>query len=412
MVKVRAGRFETATSRLKLAVRKKPYVAARLARGVFLLFRRNRSAGSWILKAADGHGGYWTRGFGSADDHEKADGRSILTFWEASTTGLKLARGKDDATGDAPVTLDQALVDYAQDLRTAGASLANVRRVRKHLSPALLSKSVLLLTGPELRRWRDGLIEKGLSNNTVNRTRVPLRAALELACSQDPLRLGHLRTVWKTALPGLPPDGQARNELLSDADVMKLIASAYAVDYHLGLLVETLAVTGARRSQLVKLVGASLRLDPPTLLIPASRKGGRKRPKSKPRAVPVPITQELAQRLAGAPADALLLTREDGRSWGQSEGSHRTQWKEAVARAGLDPTLGTYSLRHASIVRMLKRNVPVRVVAAHHDTGLGPLEKNYSEFIADVSDDIVRQAILAARPTMPPTLDPDSPAKQ
>jgi hypothetical protein len=53
----RAGRLETRTSRLKLAVRGKPYDFTSISRGILLGYRRNRDAGSWIVRVADGHGG-------------------------------------------------------------------------------------------------------------------------------------------------------------------------------------------------------------------------------------------------------------------------------------------------------------------------------------------------------------------
>jgi hypothetical protein len=53
-----------------------------------------------------------------------------------------------------------------------------------------------------------------------------------------------------------------------------------------------------------------------------------------------------------------------------------------------------YALRHTSIVRQLLANVPVRVVAALHDTSIVMIERNYSEYIADHSDDLARPTLL------------------
>ncbi len=54
--KVRHSSLETRTARLKLAVRRKPYPGPKLARGVQLMYRRNKANGSWVLKASNGHG--------------------------------------------------------------------------------------------------------------------------------------------------------------------------------------------------------------------------------------------------------------------------------------------------------------------------------------------------------------------
>lgn len=55
-----------------------------------------------MLKASDGHGCYWTKAFGIADDYEDSDSKNILTFYDAQDAAKKLARGKDDSTGTAP----------------------------------------------------------------------------------------------------------------------------------------------------------------------------------------------------------------------------------------------------------------------------------------------------------------------
>jgi hypothetical protein len=53
-----------------------------------------------------------------------------------------------------------------------------------------------------------------------------------------------------------------------------------------------------------------------------------------------------------------------------------------------------YCLRHSSIVRQLLRNVPIRIVAAHHDNSVIQIEKSYSRFISNVSDSLVRGALI------------------
>jgi hypothetical protein len=60
------------TARLRLLVRKKPYFVV-VAPGVGLGYRRNRTAGSWVVRAADGKGGNWTQAFACADDFEDAN---------------------------------------------------------------------------------------------------------------------------------------------------------------------------------------------------------------------------------------------------------------------------------------------------------------------------------------------------
>jgi len=51
-------------------------------------------------------------------------------------------------------------------------------------------------------------------------------------------------------------------------------------------------------------------------------------------------------------------------------------------------------LRHSSIVRALLANIPVRIVAATHDTSVEMVERTYSAFITEFSDALTRPALL------------------
>src|SRR4051794_36113393 len=110
--KHRSSSLETRTARLKLAVRRKPYSGPSLARGVALMYRRNKTNGTWVLKASDGHGKYWTKVIAEADDHDESNGKTILNFFQAQDQAKKLARGDDGGTGTAPITVDSALKEY------------------------------------------------------------------------------------------------------------------------------------------------------------------------------------------------------------------------------------------------------------------------------------------------------------
>jgi hypothetical protein len=51
-----------------------------------------------------------------------------------------------------------------------------------------------------------------------------------------------------------------------------------------------------------------------------------------------------------------------------------------------------------TLVRALLANVPIRVVATTHDTSVAMIEKHYSKFIAEHSDELSRRAFLADEP--------------
>ena len=140
--------------------------------------------------------------------------------------------------------------------------------------------------------------------------------------------------------------------------------------------------------------------------MPKSAKGGgRNRSVKKTERYSVPITPQLASKLKAAAKgrsdDAPLLLQSDSSLWDKNPGqNYHRQVDKAVTAIGLDPAEVTmYCLRHSSIVRMLLRNVPIRLVASLHNTSVAMIEKHYSRYITEHSiDDITRAALLQHEP--------------
>src|SRR4051794_886450 len=107
---IRTADLETKTARAKLAPQGKPYWLT-IAPGIAIGYRAG--PGSWSVRAADGKGSNWIKTLDAiADDHEDADGSSVLNFWQAADKAKRLARGQDADAG-RPVTVDEAIRDYA-----------------------------------------------------------------------------------------------------------------------------------------------------------------------------------------------------------------------------------------------------------------------------------------------------------
>ncbi len=400
--KVSFSALESRSARLRLKIRRRPYSGPSLARGISLMYRRNGTNGTWVLKASNGHGAYWTKAFALADDFEDADAKSVLTFYQAQDQAKKLARGDDGGTDSAPITIDGALKAYRRDLEAREANPYNADWPRLHLTSWLLGKPVAILTSAELKKWRDGLLGT-MAPATINRLCRCLCAALEQAAQSDK-RIQN-RDAWETGLAGLPNAQEARNVVLSDDKVLEFVAAAYARDHQLGLLTDTLAITGARPSQAVRLRVEDLQDHPvrPKLMMPKSAKGGgRNRSAKKVERYSVPITRTLAVRLKaavkGRAGEVPLLLQSDGRVWDKNPGqNYHRQIDNVVTAIGLDTAEVTiYCLRHSSIVRMLLRNVPIRLVASLHNTSVAMIEKHYSKYITEHSvDDITRAGLLS-----------------
>jgi integrase len=255
------------------------------------------------------------------------------------------------------------------------------------------------------------LLDKGLQPSSVVRYCKGLRTALNLAASHD-ARIQN-KSAWKVGLEALPDATVARNVILDDRTVGRFINASYAHGSALGLFVHVLGETGARPSQAARLLVEDLHGGAhPRLAMPRSAKGGSKnRAARKHERVNVPISEALAARLKkaakGRPVDAPLLLQDDGRPWSKSPSDdYREDIAEVVKSIGRDPEEVTlYALRHSSVVRALKRHVPIRVVAASHDTSVAQIERTYSKHITDHTDDISRAALLQHEPPPAPAVD-------
>jgi integrase len=380
MVQTRKSKLLGRSWRLEQPIRKKPYFET-IVYGVLLGYRRTNDAGTWVVRCTKD--GDWTKAVGKADDFDDADGKDILSYDQAQDRAKELARGgKPGASGTVAAALDR----YQDDLASRGGDVGPVSRARLHLTDKLMRKAVASLTREDLRSWRDSLVGK-MAPASVNRVITAVRAALNLQETPN-------RDAWRSGLQAIPGAGRARNVILTESDVRAIVGAAYRRSNEFGLLVELAAVTGARPSQLLKLEGADVQAQfksagklQPRLMMPVSRKGGRGKAVARR---PVPITAALADRLTGVTGP--LLRRPDGESWDLTNLPRLFAY--VVRDLKLDAGVTMYALRHTSIVRQLLAGVPIRIVAALHDTSVKMIEQNYSEHIADHADELARPTLL------------------
>ena len=120
-------------------------------------------------------------------------------------------------------------------------------------------------------------------------------------------------------------------------------------------------------------------------MMPSSRKGRNRKIQRKPLPISPRLAVVLRQATIGRAPEAPLLDPIRILS---------ERFRTATKHLGLDPAATPYALRHSSFVRMLLNNVPVRVVASHHDTSVEMIERHYSRYITDVSDALTRRTLL------------------
>lgn len=404
--------------RLTLPVTVKP-VFEILRDGLSLGYRRNgKGAGSWVVRISDGKGGYRKPNIGIADDAEAADGEKILSHKQAVSKAMSVADAKSEVVPTKIITVEDAIQTYEKDLETRKGDPDNAKRIRKHVSAAMLAKTVSDLTTTELRKWRDELLDKKLAPATVNRTATNLKAALELTARHNP----HIKNydAWKHGLESVKDAESARNVIISDAAIAKIVRESYKISYEFGLLVET-SVTGSRYSQIGRLIvsdllppnGENYRLNMPTAL---KGKGVKTVTKHKV-AISKPLAEKLKKSIEDRKAQSndWLLVKPSKEPWSKSD--HYRFFKRAVKAAKLTPEeiaphtveeITIYAFRHSSIVRALLNSVPLVLVARTHDTSPTMINKHYSAYIDDQSDDLARKGLLTIK--MEDSLEPNDAA--
>ncbi len=376
MAKIRSN-FETPNARLRLAVRKKSYSLS-IAPKIQLLYRRNLGAGAWSVKTKA-----WMEKFAVADDFEPANGGTVMNYWQALDKARELARIGEGNSGKL-ITVSEALDDYAADLKSRGGHPINATSVRFNLPEALLTKTVAMLRARELRDWRNGLVTQGLAPATADRLGRSLKACLNLAARND--RRIQNAGEWREALGRLKGSNRTRdNVILTDQQIAALVAALRQESPQLGLWALLLAQTGARESQCVKLRVRDLQDGAnPRLMLPTSMKGRNREQGHRPVTITPALAKALKANARGRKAGEPLIDRIKKLC---------DRFRPALDRLGHGPEITPYSLRHSSIVRQLLRNVPIRVVASHHDTSVGEIERVYSRHISDVAGDLTRATL-------------------
>jgi integrase len=375
---------------------------------------------------------------GAADDAVASDGRATLSFNQARSAAIALVEVKRAeaviaASGEVPAV--RSAVDRymaARDARHAaqgkrGKSDARLRLTRHVLGDAVLSAVQLhALTTEDLRAWI-GRLPKSLKGSSVRRLCNDFKAALNAAANADRERMpADLPARIKAGLAaGEDSQAAARDkQALPDDDIRRIIEAARAIDAEqdwegdLYRMVLVLTATGARFSQVMRLTVSDVQRQHSRLMVPTSRKGrGVKKVTHLPVRVGADVIGELLSEIIGRRPDETLLLRwrhrqekneaNPGRSkWVRDTRGPWTNaaeltrpWLAILARAELPAAIVPYALRHSSIVRQLRKGLPVQLVAKAHDTSAAIIERHYASAIVDALDALAAEAVIPLVPT-------------
>jgi integrase len=382
-----------------------------------------------VLRRAVEPGPYEVETIAEADDGlAVADGETILTFRQAQERARTIAAGAKLGQGVEvkAIKVSDAIAEYvaicdARERRLKGEGarfrLDAKLRLDKHVlraEPILGDKPLIKLVSDDLAKWRKGRGDT-LGETSIRRVVNDFKAALNMAALKHRKRLPGLleeiKAGFKTTEPAV---AVARDkQILPDADIRRILTAAKAVDERDGWegnllrFVAALAVTGARFSQIARQRVADAQPAQSRLMVPVSAKGrGEKKRTHTAVAVGADVIGLLWPAVAGRKGQEPLFLRPRWRqgkvgNWvkvGRGPWRYPSEltrpWSEIIAEDGLPVSTVPYVLRHSSIARSLRAHLPVRLVAAQHDTSAAMIEKHYAAYIVDAMDELAARAVV------------------
>lgn len=422
-------RLQARGARAQLARRRNPYWRM-VCEGQHLGYYKGARGGTWVARyRPPGIAGNGSKvSLGVADDIVDANGDTILNWHQAldkATRWFELkSRGSGASALNPNITVCEAVESYI--------AMRNARRVnqagRRVFSDAVsnLNRNVLAdsrlarlplakLAEADLKAWQERTLRR---RSTIQRVVNDLKAALNRSWVEHRRVLpGDLPMVIKQGLaieiPGAPRAQARENQILTDDQMRRVVAAALMLDDDFGRMVVMLAATGARFAQLRRMRVADVQVEQRRVMVPESYKGRRDAASYVRVQVGTDTLAILAPAIEGRPATAPLLERwrhvqvktAERRNvtqvWERSDrgpwttASEMTRlWSQACRGAGLPTTTIPYALRHSSIVRGLRVGLPIRLVAALHDTSVAMIERHYSRWITEGLDELAARAVV------------------
>lgn len=400
---------------------------------VTLGYRKGKRGGRWLVRWYAGNKKYRQAPLGTADDQLAVGTLSYEAAVRAARDKVcVLRRAEEEASLDPLPTVADAIRSYvamrdARSTQLAGrpAKSDASSNLGKHVlrSSTLAEKRLDEITEEDLRAWRKDL-SSSLKRVSRVRTATNFKAALNAAYRPYRKRLPadfaeSVRLGLSFEDEGPSFEERAReNQVLDDAEVRAIIAAAIEIDLDgdLARLIVLLAATGARFSQVTRMIVGDVQFGQSRLIVPNSRKGKRRHDSYTAMRVGEDVLAALRPVCEGRSSREPLLCRwryvqlgvntwkRDRRGPWTSSSEMTRPWKQICEKAGIDPVV-PYALRHSSIVRGIKAGLPIRLVAALHDTSVVMIERHYSRWITDGLEDLAAQAIIPLLAPPPPMLE-------
>jgi len=368
-------------------VAKKP-AFVRIGPGLSLGYRRNQTAGTWVVRVANGRGGFRTAAIGFADDHDDADGHKFLDFWQAQERAKIAARRQGGAPGAEPLTVYLAAETYldwltAKNPRTAADTRG---RLNRYFLSKLGDRLITALTKTMLDKWLGSMVSRSddpedvrRSKDSANRVLSMVKALLNHAMRDRSNGLTD-DSAWRFVKPfhGVSKPREIR---YTDEEVRRLVDSAG--DAALANLITGAYLTGARYGELAEARVSHFDARTKILLVNVGKTGTRT-------IILQTSAADFLKKLASRRiAEDFLFVRSDGSRWKRSDQTRPI--KDALERAELPPNGSLYALRHTYVSHAIEGGVPLNVIADNCGTSVRMIEKTYAKILAEKRRDFIER---------------------
>lgn len=391
--------------RLKLEIRRKPYWVT-LNEGEHLGYYRGARVGKWLVRFRQPGSriDYQQATLGEADDYCDADGAVILDYRQAQGAARRwiTALERNEGRKVGKYTVNEALDDYLVSFR--GKDLSNTRRrIEKIVRPQMGHYEVAKLSSKIIADWHRSLAEapamlrsaKGADQNyretadtedarrrrrsSANRILTILKAALNVAYRDG---RASADDAWRR-VKAFPMTEVPRVRYLTNDDARRL---THACEEGFRPLVQAALLTGARYSELSRLVAEDFDLQGQTVWLRETKSGKQRT---------VFLSSEgvrlFNRATAGKPRDALIFPRPDGKQWGASQQAR--PMAAACKNAGIDPT-NFHDLRRTYGAQLALAGVQLAVIAeamGHADERI--TRRHYAHLSKSYVGDTIREAM-------------------
>jgi integrase len=417
---IRNARLDSRDGRSKLAVRREPHWV-KIARGWHLGYRKIASDhGTWIARFRPAtYGKRQYKSLGESDDRHDADGSKFLSFRQAQLAAEKFFHEAEAGGDDEDVhrrrgelTVSHALADYFANREARGDKSVKEDRARAAvlIEPGLGSIEIKKLkkqqivdwlnklatsparvrsaqgTEPAFRQPGDGPKEKQdrARRASANRTLAVLKAALNAAAKEPSTRLSD--DAWRGIKP-FQGAAAARVVFMNDSEVTRLVNAAQGSFRN---LVTAALLTGARYSELARLVAEDLNADAGTLHVRVS-KGDRGDRVGRHIVLTTEAIEFFSRLRIGLARTALMLTKDDGTPWRKADQDQR--FKVARQNAGIRDDATFHSCRHVYAARLVRKGLPLKMVADQlGHSSIKMVEKHYGQVAPGIVADAIRGA--------------------